>query len=524
MAERTAVLESPPRPRPAGSPVTPSAGREGPAPSGGEPLPEDVQRTLTKTFSADLSHVRVHTDTSAADRARALGARAFTIGRHIFLARGEKVSDLSLMAHEVTHVLQQRGTALVQRASAAISDRFESEAHHASTAAVQGAGFAVRERAKPGITQRLGISDALDYFADKANLIPGYRLFTIVLGVNPINMSRVPRTTANIVRGVIELMPGAALITQALEGYHIFEKVGAWVDDQLAKLGLSAQTIKDAISRFLDSLGWSDIFHLGDVWDRAKRIFTEPIERLIAFGRSLVDGVIRFVKEAVLKPLAELASKTPGWDLLIAVLGRNPITGETVERNAETLIGGFMKLIHQSEVWENLKRARAVERAWRWFQSTLTGLLGFVRQIPELFLAALRSLEIADIVLPLRALAKVGRVFAGFAAQFGNWALGKVLDLLQIIFEVLAPSVMPYLRKAMGAFRTIIGNPVGFVRNLVRAGVLGFKQFAANFLRHLRGALIGWLTGTLGSLNIYIPQGFELKEIVKFVLSVLGLT
>ena len=83
---------------------------------------------------------------------------------------------------------------------------------------------------------------------------------------------------------------------------------------------------------------------------------------------------------------------------------------------------------------------------------------------------------------------------------------------------------MPYLRKAMGAFKTIIANPIAFVGNLVRAGVQGFKQFAKNFLAHLRAALIGWLTGTLGSLNIYIPKGFELKEIVKFVLSVLGLT
>ena len=38
--------------------------------------------------------------------------------------------------------------------------------------------------------QRLGFGDALDYFAYKANLIPGFRMFTIFLGVNPINMTR----------------------------------------------------------------------------------------------------------------------------------------------------------------------------------------------------------------------------------------------------------------------------------------------------------------------------------------------
>jgi len=519
---------SPPAPRmgsvvaPAGIP--PAMGTVGPAPRPGEPLPEAVRQSLSASFGADLSGVRVHTDTSAADRARAMGARAFTIAHHIFLGRGEKVTDLTLMAHEVTHVLQQRGAALVQRATTAVTDRFEAEAHRASAAVRQGSSYSVQERAVTGATQRLGLGDVLDYFADKANLIPGYRLLTVVLGVNPVNMSRVPRTTANLVRGVIELMPGAALITQALDGYGIFEKVGAWVDEQIAKLGLSVATFKQAISRFLDSLGWRDIFDLGDVWARAKRIFTEPIDKLIAFGKALVEGVIRFIKEAVLKPLAALASKTKGWDLLCAVLGKNPITGEKVERTAETLIGGFMKMIGQEEVWENLKKARAVERAWTWFQSVIDGLVGFVREIPDLFIAALKSLEISDVVLPLRALGKVARVFASFAGRFVSWALGKVLDLLQIIFEVVAPAVMPHLRKAMGAFKTIIANPVGFIRNLVKAGVQGFKQFAKNFLAHLRAALIGWLTGTLGSLNIYIPQGFEPKEILKFVLSVLGLT
>ena len=91
MAERAGLLDAPARPSRPPAPVAsranvvapagipPAVGRVGPAP--GEPLPEDVQRSLSATFGTDVSRVRVHTDTSAADRARALGARAFTIGR-----------------------------------------------------------------------------------------------------------------------------------------------------------------------------------------------------------------------------------------------------------------------------------------------------------------------------------------------------------------------------------------------------------------------------------------------------------
>src|SRR4029077_17977467 len=111
----------------------------------------------------------------------------------------------------------------------------------------------VAERA-PASIQRFGLGDALDYFADKANLIPGFRMFTIILGVNPINMSSVDRSAANILRALIEIMPGGGLVTQALDNNGVFEKAGAWVQQQVDALGMTGAAIKQAVDRFIDSL------------------------------------------------------------------------------------------------------------------------------------------------------------------------------------------------------------------------------------------------------------------------------
>ncbi len=372
--------------------------------------------------------------------------------------------------------------------------------------------------------QRLGLGDALNYFAEHANFIPGFRMFTLVLGVNPINMRAVDRSPGNLLRAVVELMPGGALITRALDGYGIIDRVAGWVQQQMNSLGLVASSIRQAVDRFLDSLSWTDIFDLGGVWERAKRIVTEPIARITSFVGNLVSGILQFIRDAVLRPLAGLAQGTRGWDLLCAVLGRNPITGDAVPRTAETLIGGFMRLIGQEEVWQNLQQSRAVPRAMAWFQGALAGLMGFVTALPGLFLSTLRSLGINDLLTPLQTFGRIVRVFGDFAGRFVTWAGAQVMSLLEIIFDVVAPAVMPYIRRAAGAFRTIVANPIGFVRNLVRAAVQGFRQFATNILAHLRAALIGWLTGAMGAANIYIPQAFTLQEIIKFVLSVLGLT
>jgi hypothetical protein len=506
---------APPPPRPAPSP-TPS-----PSPAGGAPLPSPVASAISSSLGVDVSPVRVHADSTSASAANAFGARAFAYGSHVFLGSGERPTDVSLMAHEVTHVVQQQAAPRVQLWSGGGSDPYEREAHRASAAVVSRTPFTVRERTNPTI-QRLGIRDALDYFADKANNIPGFRMFTIILGVNPINMGAVDRGAANVLRAVIEFIPGGGLITQALDKYGVFDKVGNWVDQQIKSLGMTGAMFKKAISDFLDSLGWRDIFHLGDVWERAKRIFTEPIGRLIEFGKGLVTGIVKFIKDAILMPLAKLAEGTRGWDLLTAVLGKNPITGEPVPRNAETLIGGFLKLIGQEEVFANMKKSNALGRAWAWFQSALSALMGFVAQIPTLAINAFKSLEIADIILLPRAFAKVAAVFGNFIGNFISWAGKAVWNLLEIIFDVVSPGAFGYVKKTGAALKSILKNPLPFVGNLVKAAKSGFQNFASNFGAHLKTGLIDWLTGSLP--GVYIPKGFTLGEIVKFVFSVLGLT
>jgi hypothetical protein len=62
-------------------------------------------------FGHDFSAVRVHSDPKAAESARAIDALAYTVGRDIVFGEGEPKATIigrSLMAHELTHVVQQQ--------------------------------------------------------------------------------------------------------------------------------------------------------------------------------------------------------------------------------------------------------------------------------------------------------------------------------------------------------------------------------------------------------------------------------
>jgi Domain of unknown function (DUF4157) len=78
---------------------------------GGQALDSGVQAQMGQALNADFSGVRVHTDAGADGLNRSLSAKAFTTGRDIYFRQGEynpgSSSGRSLLAHELTHVVQQ---------------------------------------------------------------------------------------------------------------------------------------------------------------------------------------------------------------------------------------------------------------------------------------------------------------------------------------------------------------------------------------------------------------------------------
>lgn len=85
----------------------------------GHPLDAATRNYFEPRFRHDFSRVRIHSDASAAASARAVKARAYTFGSDVVFAAGEFSPGTSegrrLLAHELAHTMQQRGSAALQR-------------------------------------------------------------------------------------------------------------------------------------------------------------------------------------------------------------------------------------------------------------------------------------------------------------------------------------------------------------------------------------------------------------------------
>lgn len=109
---------------------------------GGQPLSASARAFFEPRFGHDFSHVRVHTDARSAESARAVNAKAYTVGRDVVFGQGRYIPQgtggQKLLAHELAHVIQQgRGGDVPKLDPGAVH---EQDAEAAAKAAISGEG------------------------------------------------------------------------------------------------------------------------------------------------------------------------------------------------------------------------------------------------------------------------------------------------------------------------------------------------------------------------------------------------
>ena len=109
----------------------------------GHGIDSRVRGQMESAFGADFGNVRLHTDTQADTFNRELNARAFTTGQDIFFRQEAynpgSSSGRELLAHELTHVMQQTGDEVQRKLTIGQpGDKYEQEADEVARTVIQG--------------------------------------------------------------------------------------------------------------------------------------------------------------------------------------------------------------------------------------------------------------------------------------------------------------------------------------------------------------------------------------------------
>ncbi|HEX5502602.1 MAG TPA: DUF4157 domain-containing protein, partial [Thermomicrobiales bacterium] len=479
---------------------------------GGEPLAPSLRSFFEPRFGYDFGGTRLHSDGESGRAAMALGARAFTVGEHIFFGPGQfspdSLSGRRLIAHELTHTIQQQPAA----------------------------ARAARLLRAPTRVQRAfdplgGISATLKGWATRD--FPPYDLLTIIIGRDPITDEAVKFTAPAFLHAALRLVPDGETIYADLEQNKTIEATAKWFDGELTRLDLSGEKIKALFTAAYDeAVSWANVLSPARAWEKVKAVFVPPIQRVRAFALAVGARIFAVVKTAALDKIATWAARQQGYPLLTVVLGRDPVTDEEVKRTPANLVKAVLSLVPGGDkIFEHLEKSKAIERTVAWLNGEIARLDLSWDGIKALFQKAWNAFSVKDLLNPLGLVQKLLDIFGPPARRIIKFALAAGKKVLQFIFEglmflagPLGQQIVRIFHKIGGAFDKIVEDPVGFVGHLVGAVKLGFTQFEKNIAEHLKNGLIGWLVGALDRAGLVLPKVWDLKGVLDLALQILGIT
>lgn len=361
------------------------------------------------------------------------------------------------------------------------------------------------------------------------NQIPRlYPFLRVALGYDPITNEVVPRNGSNILNALFEVTDAGREQRRQLQESGTFQKVADWIDRGIGVFSRMYEAIRTGFSMIWDVISIETLFAPTEAFERIYNHFAVPVSDLWNFIRDTALVIIQFIKEALLSRLSTWARDQRGYFLITLLIRKDPFTGKAVPFTVENVIHAFMSLMDGGEAqFQQMKESGAIARTTDRIHAAVRRLGFTVEYIVALFTGLWNSLTLSSLANIPSLFIRVINTFA----QPVRRLLAFVVEIIKIVVEVIM-QIMEFpsdligniLRRAMQAWEHIKSDPIGFLKNLLRAIKQGFIQFFDNILDHLMFGLTGWLMAELRDAGVPAMTDFSLRGIITWVLAVLNIS
>lgn len=356
-----------------------------------------------------------------------------------------------------------------------------------------------------------------------------YPLLTVILEKDPITEARVLRNGTNILNAILELggEEGSMQRTQMQET-GTFQKAADWIDHGIEVFGNLYETVRNNIDLIWDVVSIESLMDPVGTFNRIYDTFADPVTQVWNFVRDTAAVILQFIKEVLMRRLSAWAATVRGYRLVTVLIGRDPFTNERVPRTIPNIIRGFMSLMEGGEEqYQQMEQSGAIGRATQQINAAVAKLNMTPAYIVQLFTSLWNSFSLNDLVHPIEAFQRIidrfgepiGRLIA-FVAEIVKIVVRVILEIMNFPFDLISNIIT----RAMAAFESIKRDPIGFLKNLLRAIKQGFIQFFGNIAQHLLQGLTGWLMSELRDAGVPELTDFSLRGVIGWVLDVLGIS
>ncbi len=270
---------------------------------------------------------------------------------------------------------------------------------------------------------------------------------------------------------------GNAKATKAFED-NVNKEIEAYKDDRYSGFFGWARKAKDWV------LGMDDLPGVKAIFDRNRAVFVSTVDQLVATISADNKRVIQECKDDLAKAKQDIKEFVDKLGPELKAIGKK--TAGEMNRQLEEMDGFVRK--QEEELQQKLadKQQAAIKAIDEKIEKMKDAMSG--------------------------ALAKLGKLLLWAAKKLFTWALQQ--------FGYSLGEIEGIINKGVAVLKAIFTKPIVFVKNLMSAAVLGFRNFGKNFLKHLQDALFEWLTGSLQGIRL--PKSWDLEGIFEIALQMIG--
>ncbi|MEQ1675993.1 MAG: DUF4157 domain-containing protein [Chitinophagaceae bacterium] len=356
-----------------------------------------------------------------------------------------------------------------------------------------------------------------------------YPLLCVILEQDPITKQKVARNGTNILNALLELGGEEGKMQRdQMKETGTFQKIAAYIDEGIKVFGNLYQTIIDNFGKIWDMVKIDALMEPAATFEKIYNIFADPVKKVLDFVERVVKEILKLIKDVLFKRISAEAKKVRGYFLMTVIINKDPFTGEVVPRSVENVIHGFMSLMDGGEEqFQQMKESGAIDKAVGKINAAVKKLNMTLEAIIQLFIDLWESFTFKDFLNPI---ATFKRIIDKFGEPIGR-LIAFVVEIVKIVVEVILiimnfpfDLINKIIANAMKSFHLIKADPIGFLKNLLRAIKEGFIQFFDNILQHLIQGLVAWLTMELKDAGVPELKDLSLKGIISWVLEVLGIS
>lgn len=385
-------------------------------------------------MGSDLSAITVHTGEAAAIAAAAIGARAFTVGSSVVLGAGESPSDLLLMAHEATHVLQ-------------------------------GASGPIR-RDESGSTPAVEDDSILpDWLRDSINsavrAIPGYTIASVAVGQDLLSGQAITGTPEQQLEQVLAAGPFGAGVSAVLQSCQVIGEIVGLVRGALANHNLTMARVTADLGR-----AWDEVSVLDGIDPNVAivaRYVNAFVADVVAAASEIADAVIALVRAAIVdlvEPLVTSSALAPVWQLFCKVVHHDPLRDVDVPATTVEILTDFLHLIGKDEALERMTENGTLQRTADWIDTqlgTFFSLLGSARQLFVDAWAAISPENLVELPDTLPGLVDRATSLVRGIVDFGTTL---VITIVEFIKDALLSHLSSWARGTRGfpLFTVVLGR------------------------------------------------------------------